>query len=440
MPQKPEKKESYEYHNGFGNHFVSEAIEGTLPKGQNSPQQCPYGLYAEQLSGSAFTVPRHQNQRTWFYRIRPSVGHNEFKPFEKNKLLQSNFNSGRTTPQQLRWLPEDIPSDPIDFVEGLRTVAGAGDAQVKSGMAIHLYLANKSMEDRAFCNADGDMLIVPQQGALDIQTEFGYMYVNPGEICVIQRGIRFRVSVPDGPSRGYICEVFNGHFRLPDLGPIGANGLANPADFRTPKAAYEERDVKYEVVHKFMGELFQMEMEWSPFDVVGWHGNYAPYKYDLDKFNAMNTVTYDHADPSIFTVLTCQSNEPGVAVADFVIFPPRWAVAEHTFRPPYFHRNCMSEYMGLVYGSYEAKEKGFVPGGGSLHSCMTPHGPEKKVFEKASAAELKPERVADGTMAFMFESMYLVRPTEYALDKNLDQEYLQCWKGFEKHFQPPSKQ
>lgn len=427
------KQQKYNYLSGFGNTHQSEAIPNSLPRDQNSPQKCPKGLYAEQLSGTAFTVPRANNQRSWLYRIKPSVGHKPYTKVEKG-LLTNDFSKAIIDPNQMRWMPFDIPTKPTDFVQGLMTIGGAGDLTTKAGMAIHYYVANTSMVDKSFYNSDGDLLIVPQQGTLDIRTEFGCLEVEPGEIFVVQRGIHFSVNV-SGPSRGYICEVYNGHFRLPDLGPIGANGLANPNHFLSPTAAFEDRTCEFTVVSKFLGELFEAKQDHSPFNVVAWYGNYAPYKYDLRLFNVIGTVSFDHPDPSIFTVLTCPTGEPGVAVCDFAIFPPRWAVGEHTFRPPYFHRNCMSEYMGLIYGSYEAKQGGFVPGGGSLHSCMTPHGPDTKTFETASNAELKPHRVADGTMAFMFESSYLMKLTEFASKTNIDQDYYKCWEDLKTHFQ-----
>eukprot|EP01114_Cavostelium_apophysatum_P003957 TRINITY_DN1408_c0_g1_i1.p1 TRINITY_DN1408_c0_g1~~TRINITY_DN1408_c0_g1_i1.p1 ORF type:complete len:442 (-),score=98.04 TRINITY_DN1408_c0_g1_i1:43-1368(-) len=426
----------YRYHSGFGNHFASEALPGALPKGQNTPQKCPYGLYAEQLSGTAFTVPRVNNQRSWFYRIRPSVCHKPLERVEqKSKLLTNDFTKCAPNPNQLRWQPFDIPSseNPTDFVEGLMTICGTGDVSLKTGLAVHLYLANTSMKDKSFYNSDGDFLIVPQQGTLNVQTEFGWMEVAPGEICVVQRGIQFSVNI-DGPSRGYICEVYSGHFRLPDLGPIGANGLANPRDFHTPVAAYESRECKWTVVNKFQGQLFQTEKDHSPYNVVAWHGNYAPYKYNLADFCPVNAVSYDHLDPSIFTVLTCPSPEVGIAVADFVIFPPRWTVQEHTFRPPYYHRNLMSEYMGLIKGVYEAKQEGFLPGGGSLHSCMTPHGPDTATFEKASQGEQTPVKIKDDTLAFMFESSYMFSITDHAQKHNIDKGYYLCWQGLQSHF------
>ncbi|KAI8070011.1 homogentisate 1,2-dioxygenase [Gongronella butleri] len=436
----------YTYLEGFGNHFTSEALDGALPKGQNTPQKCPYNLYAEQLSGTAFTAPRTHNQRTWLYRIRPSVVHTPYESVDHD-LLVSHFSPSSpdcvVTPTQLRWSPFDLPSkdSKVDFVQGLKTVAGAGEPSCRSGLAIHIYTANADMDQRAFYNSDGDFLIVPQHGALDITTEFGKMLVRPNEICVIQRGIRYSVALADKEARGYILEVFGEHFELPDLGPIGANGLANPRDFLTPKAAYvnDKSGKTWEIVTKFNGKLFKVTQKHSPFDVVAWHGNYAPYKYDLANFCVINTVSYDHIDPSIFTVLTCKSYSPGVAIADFVIFPPRWAVSEKTFRPPYFHRNCMSEFMGLILGDYEGKTGGFLPGGGSLHSPMTPHGPDANVFKAASEAELTPVRVADGTQAFMFETSLLLSTTTWGLKTcgKVQDDYYKAWSNLDSNFQEP---
>ncbi|CAI5723360.1 unnamed protein product [Hyaloperonospora brassicae] len=427
---------SLPYLSGFGNTFCSEALPNALPKGQNSPQKCPYGLYAEQLSGTAFTLPRHKNQRSWLYRILPSVSHGKYQNVE-HPFVKGDFAHENLSPQQMRWSPMPLPdpSDKVDFVAGLRTIGGAGDPTMKAGMAIHMYAANESMVDKCLYNSDGDFLIVPQVGTLKITTEFGRLQVSPHEICVLQRGIRFTIEL-DEPSRGYILEVYNRHFILPDLGPIGANGLANPRDFEHPSAAYEDRDCEYMVINKFGGQLFSARMTHSPFNVVAWHGNYVPYKYNLDKFCTMNSVSFDHPDPSIYCVLTCQTEEAGNAVADFVIFPPRWMVQEHTFRPPYFHRNCMSEYMGMIHGTYDAKKDGFVPGAASLHSVFTPHGPDVATFLAASNEQLE-ARKFDGGLAFMFETTYLIKLTDYALgcDQN-DQHYLDCWQIMPKLFNP----
>ncbi|KAF3422275.1 hypothetical protein E2986_05852 [Frieseomelitta varia] len=399
-------------------------------------------------------APRFRNRRSWLYRIRPSVVHKPFVPIDCAPRLDYAWDAAAPTPNQLRWKPFDVPTRQaaeVDFVQGLHTICGAGDCRVRQGIAVHVYLCNASMRDRALYNADGDFLIVPQLGALLITTEFGKIRCEPNEICVIQQGMRFNVAV-SGPSRGYILEVFDDHFQLPELGPIGANGLANPRDFQTPVACYEDRETDYEVVCKYHGKLFAAEQDHSPFDVVAWHGNYVPFKYHLDKFMAVNTVSFDHCDPSIFTVLTCPSGKAGTAAADFVIFPPRWSVQEHTFRPPYYHLeqhqilhaylsarsagNCMSEFMGLIKGRYEAKEESFHPGGASLHSIMTPHGPDASCFETASNSELKPERVADGTQAFMFETSYSLAVTNWAakLTNKLDDDYYKCWQSLKKHF------
>jgi homogentisate 1,2-dioxygenase len=424
------------YQSGFGNEFATEALAGALPQGQNSPQKVPFGLYTEQISGTPFTAPRAVNRRSWLYRIRPSVAHSPFQPMESGLLRSSPFDEVPAPPNQLRWQPLPIPAKPADFVDGLVTMAGNGDALTHTGVAIHIYAANRSMTDRYFFNADGEMLLVPQLGRLLLRTEMGILQVAPGEIAVIQRGIKFRVELLDDSARGYICENYGALFRLPDLGPIGANGLANPRDFQAPVAAYEDRAGKFETVAKFQGSLWSATMDHSPLDVVAWHGNYAPYKYALARFNCINTVSFDHPDPSIYTVLTSPSEIPGSANVDFAIFPPRWLVAEHTFRPPWFHRNFMSEFMGLIHGEYDAKAEGFVPGGASLHNCMAGHGPDAATFEKAGAAELKPRYLSD-TLAFMFETRFVCRPTKFALESSqLDEQYFECWQGLHKRFQP----
>ncbi len=424
------------YQSGFGNEFATEAVPGALPQGQNAPQKAPFGLYTEQISGTPFTAPRAQNRRSWLYRIRPSVAHRPFEPLDQGLLRSSPFEEVPAPPNQLRWQPLPIPSAPADFIDGLITMAGNGDSHTHTGAAIHIYAANRSMSERFFFNADGELLIVPQLGRLILRTEMGILDVAPGEIAVIQRGIKFRVELPDGTARGYICENYGQLFRLPDLGPIGANGLANPRDFQTPVAAYEDRSGQFHMVAKFQGRLWAAPIGHSPLDVVAWHGNYAPYKYDLARFNCINTVSFDHPDPSIFTVLTSPSEIPGTANVDFAIFPPRWLVAEHTFRPPWFHRNFMSEFMGLVYGQYDAKAEGFVPVGASLHNCMAGHGPDAATFEKASTAELKPQKLT-GTLAFMFETRFVCRPTKFAIQcAQLDEQYFECWQGLEKRFSP----
>ncbi len=428
------------YHTGFGNHFESEAIQGALIKGRNSPQQVPYGLYAEQLSGSAFTAPRQTNLRSWLYRIRPSTLHSEFIPLSHPKFLAPPFDIKQTPPTQMRWQPMPYPEKKSHFIDSLVTLAGNGSINMQMGAAIHLYAATDSMEKTFFYNADGDFLIVPQEGSLLFKTEFGHLIVNPGEMIVIPRGIKFQVELLQAKARGYVCENFGLPFRLPELGVLGANGLANPRDFQTPVAVFEQREDHFILIAKFQGQLWQADIMHSPLDVVAWHGNYVPYKYDLSLFNTINSVSYDHPDPSIFTVLTSPSHIPHVANIDFVIFPPRWMVADHTFRPPYFHRNIMSEYMGLIRGQYDAKKTGFVPGGGSLHNCMSGHGPDEIAYTKAISNTLAPEYY-DDTLAFMFESKHIWQLTAFALSGDFrDKTYLDCWRQLKPRFNDKIKE
>ncbi len=418
------------YQSGFGNQFSSEALSDALPVGRNSPQRAPHGLYAELISGTAFTAPRAHNQRTWMYRKRPTAMHGAFKRIDDGQWRAGPFNEVETPANRLRWNPWAMPEGEADFVDGVVTIAGNGDVHAQTGVAAHVYRANRSMTGRYFMNSDGELLIVPQSGALLLHTELGRLHVAPGEIAVIPRGMRMRVELLEGEARGYICENYGASFRLPELGPIGSNGLANARDFLAPVAAFEETQGPVCIVNKFLGHLWEGGQPHTPLDVVGWHGNLVPYKYDLSRFMTLGTVSFDHPDPSIYTVLTSGTDTPGVANCDFVIFPPRWLVAEDTFRPPWFHRNVMSELMGLVRGVYDAKAEGFVPGGVSLHNCMLPHGPDAATFEKASAAELAPHRV-DNTLAFMFESRHIFRPTAQALAAaNLQPDYDAVWGGF----------
>jgi homogentisate 1,2-dioxygenase len=418
------------YQSGFGNHFASEAVTGALPIGRNSPQKPPFGLYAEQFSTTAFTLPRSHNRRSWLYRLRPMAEHAPYTPLAGFDRLRTAPFTDPVSPNRLRWDP--LPLADGDWLEGLVTYGGNGDVGTGAGIGVHLYAANRSMDRRVFQNSDGELLIVPQQGALQLTTELGRVDVAPGQVALIPRGLRFSVGLV-GPSRGYVCENYGAPFQLPDLGPIGSNGLANPRDFETPVAWFEDLEGDYEIVQKFQGRLWRTTLDQSPFDVVTWHGNSAPWRYDLARFNTIGTVSFDHPDPSIFTVLTSPSETPGLANCDFVIFPPRWMVAEDTFRPPWFHRNAMSEFMGLVQGAYDAKEGGgFAPGGASLHNQMNGHGPDAETHRRASNAELKPVKLAD-TLAFMFESRWVIRPTRAAMElPGLQADYDACWQGFEK--------
>src|SRR5215831_15068034 len=407
------------YMSGFRNSFETESLPGALPIGRNSPQRAAYGLYAEQLSGSPFTAPRGTNERSWLYRIRPSVKHSgRFVKLDAGLWRSAPCHEYDLPIAQLRWNPTPIPKQEMTFLQGVQTMTTAGDVNTQAGMAAHVLLITKSMVDQHFYNADGEMLFVAQQGNLRFITEFG------------------RVEIPNGPARGYLCENYGGAFTLPERGPIGANCLANARDFLTPVAAYEDKDAPTELFVKWGGALFKTELPHSPIDVVAWHGNYAPYKYDLRHFSPVGAISFDHPDPSIFTVLTSPSETAGTANIDFVIFPERWMVADNTFRPPWYHMNIMSEFMGLIYGVYDAKPQGFVPGGMSLHNCMLPHGPDREAFDHASNSELKPLKLT-GTMAFMFETRFPQRVTEYAAKSaTLQEDYADCWKGLEKRFDP----
>ena len=432
------------YQHGFGNEYATEAVPGALPQGRNSPQRAPFDLYPELISGTAFTAPRHANRRSWLYRRQPSVVSGRYQLYAQPVWATGADRGMALPPEPLRWhpIPFEASAADADFVDGMHTLAANGDAEMHTGVAAHVYLAGRSMQRRAFVNADGEMLLVPQQGRLLITTEMGVLEVRPGEIAVLPRGVAFKVALPDseagaGPSRGYVCENYGAQFRLPELGPIGSNGLANARDFLAPVAAFEddgESSGGYEIVKKFGGRFWRAPMKQSPFNVVAWHGNLAPVKYDTVNFMTIGSISFDHPDPSIFTVLTSPSDTPGTANCDFVIFPPRWLVMEDTFRPPWYHRNLMSEFMGLVYGQYDAKPGGFKPGGASLHNPMVPHGPDEEAFDKASHASLQPHKL-DNTLAFMFESRFRFIPTPFAMQSPaLDNDYADCWAGLKDQF------
>jgi homogentisate 1,2-dioxygenase len=426
------------YMSGFGNEFATEALPGALPAHRNSPQRVAYGLYAEQLTGTAFTTPRASNRRSWLYRIRPSAMRGPFEPLPHERIVGA-FDGLARSPNRMRWDPLPIPpiDVPTDFLDGWLTLAGNGAPAAMQGCAIHLYAANRPMRGRYFYDADGELLIVPEQGRLAIATEFGLLDVEPQQIAVIPRGVRFAVGLPDGAARGYICENFGTLLRLPELGPIGSNGLANALDFVAPAARYEDIDGDFTLVAKSGGTLWQTPLKHSPLDVVAWHGNLAPYMYDLRHFNTIGSVSYDHPDPSIFSVLNAPSGMAGVSDLDFVVFPPRWLAGEDTFRPPWFHRNVASELMGLIHGVYDAKAAGFVPGGASLHNCMSAHGPDADTFLRALGADTsRPQKVED-TMAFMFETRLPLAVTPQALALPQRQaDYDACWAGLPRRFDP----
>ena len=410
---------------GFGNHFATEAVPGALPVGRNSPQKPPFGLYAEQLSGTAFTMARAENRRSWLYRLRPSAVHAPFAPYGSEPAAVPPL-----TPNRLRWSPRPAPAGDTDFVDGLTAMLTCGAPERLEGCGVHLYHASLDMERRVLFDADGELLLIPHWGRVELLTELGRFTLAPGEIGLVPRGVGFRVLLPDGAASGYVAENFGAPLRLPELGPIGSNGLANPRDFETPEAWFEDRDEPFELIQKFSGRLWTTRLGHSPLDVAAWHGNLAPWKYDLARFNAIGTVSFDHPDPSIFTVLTSPSATPGRANCDFVVFPPRWSVAEDTFRPPWFHRNLMSEAMGLIRGAYDAKAEGFEPGGLSLHNRMSAHGPDLASWRSATEAELRPQRIED-TLAFMVESALPFHPTAHAL-ATAQPDYDGAWDAFPK--------
>ena len=421
---------------GFGNDFETEALPGALPQGQNSPQRCRYGLYAEQLSGTPFTAPRGQNERTWCYRIRPSVRHtSRFKkiemPYWKTAphIVDDVISLG-----QYRWDPVAEDGTAKTFLTGMRTMTTAGDVHTQTGMAAHIYLATESMRDEYFYSADSELLIIPQQGRLRFATELGMIDIGPRELAVLPRGLVFRAEVTDRPARGFVCENYGSKCDLPNRGPIGANCLANPRDFKTPVAAYEDVETPSRLVVKWCGSFHVCAIGHSPLDIVAWHGNYAPCKYDLGTFSPVGAVLFDHPDPSIFTVLTAPSGFAGTANVDLLLFRERWSVAEHTFRPPWYHKNIMSELMGNIYGIYDAKPEGFVPGGMSLHNMMLPHGPDRDAFDAAAEGDLQPAKM-ENTMSFMFETRFPQHLTEFAArEAPLQSDYADCWTSLGKKF------
>jgi homogentisate 1,2-dioxygenase len=422
------------YMPGFGNDFETEALPGALPQGQNSPQRCAYGLYAEQLSGSAFTQARPE--RTWCYRIRPSVRH--VGRFDRIALpywkTAPHIVEDVTSLGQYRWDPVPVPDAPLTWLTGMRTLTTAGDVNVQAGMAAHLFLVTRSMVDEYFFSADSELLVVPQEGRLRFCTELGVIDLGPQEVAILPRGLVYRVEVLEGPCRGFVCENYGQKFMLPHRGPIGANCMANPRDFKTPVAAFEDRAAPSRVVIKWCGQFHATQIGHSPLDVVAWHGNYAPCRYDLRAYAPVGAILFDHPDPSIFTVLTAPSGQEGTANIDFVLFRERWMVAEHSFRPPWYHKNIMSELMGNIRGVYDAKPQGFAPGGVSLHNCMLPHGPDRAAFDAASNGTLKPEKL-DNTMSFMFETRFAQHLTEYAArEAPLQDDYTACWDDLGKRF------
>lgn len=426
--------EALDYLVGFGNHHESEAVDGVLPVGQNSPQRVAHDLYTEQISGTAFTVERARNRRSWLYRRRPSVRHlTGFRSVERSVWGTAPLSAPQPPPAQHRWDPPAIDAATgATWLSGMTGMVAAGDASAQTGASVGVYRCDTSMHDEVFASADGELLIVPQLGELLLVTEFGRLIVGPGEVAVVPAAVKFRVELAaDGPARGWVCENHGALFELPEPGPIGTNALAMARDFRYPVAAPED-DAPTRMLLKYDGALYETELDHSPLDVVAWHGNHAPYVYDLRRYCAIGPVVFDHPDPSIWTVLTSPSDTPGMANLDLVLFRDRWSVAEHTFRPPWFHTNVMSEFMGLIDGAYDGKAVGFAPGGMSLHNAFLPHGPDLGTFEAASTAELEPQKL-DGMLAFMLESRHRWRLGEWARTAaERQQDYADHWAGLER--------
>lgn len=437
----PTDTDPYRYQVGFGNNFATEAIPGVLPIGCNTPQRCKYDLISEQLNGTPFVSPRAALLNAWLYRIQPSVVHKPFRKLPINPDLEAVFTPGNPnvtfTPRDLSWSKFPLPSHDheVDFVDGLKTIAGHGDPTLKEGLAMHMYLANASMKKRSFCNCDGDMLILPQDGRLDIQTEFGRLMVAPGELVVIQAGMKFTVALPDGTGRGYIQEVYGSHYELPELGPIGSNGMAQPRDFEIPVASFDVDQSIWTVVVKLVGQLFAYEQNHTPYDVVAWHGTYAPYKYKLERFINSATVDRDQSDPSIYCVLTAKSKIPGVSTSDFIAFTPKWQVTRNTFRPPYYHRNVATEIMGMVCGNW-ALSSLLEPGGLTYEPSYMPHGESYELFMRETTEELATQRVGEGNIAFMMHISAHASLTKYALERssNLHAVPENAWNDFQPGF------
>lgn len=418
-------QEKYTYLEGFGNYHHSEAFPGANPIGMNSPQKPALGLLTERISGSSFTAPRDHNLQTWLYRTVSSLSHSEYTLYGTE-----DSTTGHITPNSYLW-PSFQTSD--DDWTSQRLLSSTGDANTKTGLAIRLYAISKDMQpNTVFSSLDGDMLIIPQAGgSLDIQTELGKLLVRPNEIAVIPRGVRHRITLPNGPTRGYICELFQGHFRLPELGPIGSCSLANQRDFQIPTAIYDgklEADIAvpnrgsdWTIISRMASKLWSCTQDHTPFDVAGWHGTFYPYKYDLGRFSILGSILFDHPDPSIFTVLTAPSNrEPGTSVVDFAIIPPRWNMMEDTYWPPYYHRNTMSEFSGpIVYDQAHEwhKEHSFKPYGAQLNGTMTAHGPSKEVHQAARESDLKPKKVGmEGLTIFLLETECPMRVQNWAVE------------------------
>lgn len=402
----------------------SEAVSGAVPAVNNSPQKPPLGLRTERISGGSFVAPRELSYQTWLYRLRASIAHSDWARLRVSGADEgygppSPVRPANVTPNSRLWGGFPAPAAGSHWANGQQLLGRNGDPQAKEGMALWVFSVTASMPPRqAFASLDGEALVIPQSGALDIQTELGRLVVRQNEIAVIPRNVRYRVCLPEGkPCRGYVCELYQGHFRLPDLGVIGSTGLANVRDFQVPKAFVDATvhshlgttqapgpgaptgvdDGEWSIVARLVGNLWHCTQAHTPFDVVGWHGTCYPFKYDLARFCALGNLVFDEHDPSLFVVLTARHHgaEPTTAVVDFAVIPPRWMAARDTNWLPYFHRNTMQEFFGPIValqdGAHPLNATGetnrFAPFGAGLNGCMSTHGPSERDFQAARARD-----------------------------------------------------
>lgn len=423
-------KDPYTYLHGFGNYHSSEALPGAVPLVNNAPQVPPLNLRTERVSGSAFTATRDRNFQTWLYRANSSLQHGEFVPLEVTSGYGPDLQAKHLNPNSVSWDNVPVP-EVAHWINGQQFMGRNGEPQKKEGIAIWLFNVTQDMPARhAFSSLDGELLVVPQSGAIDITTEMGRMVVRQNEIAVIPRNLRHRVTLIDGkPCRGYVCELYQGHFQLPNLGIIGSTGLANVRDFEIPTAYFEGQVVdgkavaatsegEWTIVSRLDTRRWHCTQSRTPFDVAGWHGTSYPYKYDLAKFCVMGNLLFDEHDPCLFTVLSAPNHgaSPGTAVVDFAVIPPRYMSAEDTMWLPYFHRNTMQEfYAPIVYDqdpqhpfNRQSRKGGnrFKPFAAGLHGAMSTHGPGEAEFQMMRRIDtLTPTKIGtEGVLVFLFET------------------------------------
>ncbi|RSL87550.1 hypothetical protein CDV31_016235 [Fusarium ambrosium] len=433
-------KEKYTYLNGLGNLHQSEAFPDAVPLVNSYPQHAKYGLRSEKVSGTSFTAtPRSQNLWSFLYRARPSYNHGTFELWNQHLETANPSRPKHLTPNSYVWPTFNVTKG--DWT-AQHLLGGNGSPTDKTGVAIWLFHVNKDMPPQTvFSSQDGEALIVPQTGALDIQTEYGKLLVRQQEIAVIPRGIKYRVTLPEGKeARGYVLELYQGHFRLPELGIIGSIGLANPRDFQVPTASFDGKiesqgDTQVAVANDGRGEwtiisrldtkLWFATQDSTPFDVAGWQGTLYPYKYDVRRFNYIGNLNYDHADPSVFVVLTSQSygKEPGTAVVDFAAVGEHWHPAQHTLRVPWYHRNTASEFVFPIIAEQDPKSRlntsdTFGPWGAWLNANMVTHGSNEQEYAEWQAKDtLTPMKLQDfGVTSAIIETEATLLLTDWAFE------------------------